>query len=148
MQSEINNQQLWDWDIIFAESPLKSVEDDEIKALLATKGNSETLHTDIELHKRDLIVWRFGAEGSLIAKGDRDDNHTSHYDGDDGRFRNRLKMDINTGSLTISDIETEHAGEFRLKIISDRGILFKRFTVTVSGELCSFSTALKHYSVY
>ncbi|KAK7166914.1 hypothetical protein R3I94_001334 [Phoxinus phoxinus] len=41
-------------------------------------------------------------------------------------------MDINTGSLTISDLETEHAGEYRLKIISDRGILFKRFTVTVS----------------
>lgn len=113
--------------------------------MLATKGNSETLHTDTELQKRDLILWRFGAEGSLIAKGDTEDSRASHYDGDDGRFRNRLKMDINTGSLTISDLETEHAGEFRLKIISDRRILFKRFTVTVSGELCySFSTALKH----
>ncbi|CAM4286448.1 unnamed protein product [Leuciscus chuanchicus] len=119
--------------VIVKESPLKSVEDnEEIKALLATKGNSETLHTDTELQKRDLILWRFGAEGSLIAKGDTEDDHASHYDGDDGRFRNRLKMDINTGSLTISDLETEHAGEFRLKIISDRRILFKRFTVTVS----------------
>ncbi|XP_048013703.1 uncharacterized protein LOC125246742 isoform X2 [Megalobrama amblycephala] len=119
--------------VIVKESPLKSVEDkDEIKALLATKGNSETLHTDTDLQKHDLILWRFGAEGSLIAKGDADNNRTLYYDGDDGRFRDRLKMDSRTGSLTISDIETEHAGEFRLKIISDRRILLKRFTVTVS----------------
>ncbi|XP_051741770.1 uncharacterized protein LOC127508134 [Ctenopharyngodon idella] len=119
--------------VIVKESPLKSVENkDEIKALLATKGNSETLHTDTDLQKHDLILWRFGAEGYLIAKGDTDNNRTSYYDGDDGRFRDRLKMDSRTGSLTISDIETEHAGEFRLKIISDRRILFKRFTVTVS----------------
>ncbi|XP_039537907.1 uncharacterized protein LOC120486110 isoform X3 [Pimephales promelas] len=118
--------------VIVKESPLKSVEDnEEIKALLATEGNSETLHTDTELQTRDLILWRYGAEGSLIAKGDREDDHASHYDLDDGRFRNRLKMD-NTGSLIISDIETVHAGEYRLKIVNDRGILFKRFTVTVS----------------
>ncbi|XP_048013932.1 uncharacterized protein LOC125246879 [Megalobrama amblycephala] len=119
--------------VIVQDSPLRSVEDkDEIKALLATKGNSETLHTDTDLQKHDLILWRFGAEGSLIAKGDADNNQTLYYDGDNGRFRDRLKMDSRTGSLTISDIETEHAGEFRLKIISDRRILFKRFTVTVS----------------
>ncbi|XP_058616584.1 uncharacterized protein LOC131530377 isoform X2 [Onychostoma macrolepis] len=120
--------------VIVEESPLKSVEDkDEIKVLSATKGSSETLHTDAELQKHDLILWRFGAEGSLIAKGDTEDNHTAYYDGDDGRFRGRLEMDSKTGSLTITDLETEHTGEFRLKIISDRRIVFKRFTVTVSG---------------
>ncbi|XP_042612012.1 uncharacterized protein LOC109058454 isoform X3 [Cyprinus carpio] len=41
-------------------------------------------------------------------------------------------MDSKTGSLTITDLETEHTGEFRLKIYSDRRIVFKRFTVTVS----------------
>ncbi|XP_077093937.1 uncharacterized protein LOC143746090 [Siphateles boraxobius] len=119
--------------VFVKESPLKSVEDnDEIKALLVTKGNSETLHIDTKLQKRDLILWRFGAEGSLITKGDTEENHASQYDGEDGRFRNRLKMDIVTGSLTINDIEPEHAGEYRLKIISDRRILLKKFTVTVS----------------
>ncbi len=109
----------------------------------ATKGSSETLHTDAELQKHDLILWRFGAEGSLIAKADTEDNQTLYYDGDDGRFKGRLEMDSKTGSLTITDLETEHTGEFRLKIISDRRILFKRFTVTVSGEsLYSFSTTL------
>lgn len=112
-------------------------------ALSAMKGSSETLHTETELQKHDLILWRFGAEGSLIAKADTEDNHTSYYDGDDGRFKGRLEMDSETGSLTITDLETEHTGEFRLKIISDRGILFKRFTVSVSGEsLYSFSTTL------
>ncbi|KTG46306.1 hypothetical protein cypCar_00025645 [Cyprinus carpio] len=43
-------------------------------------------------------------------------------------------MDSKTGSLTITDLETEHTGEFRLKIYSDRRIVFKRFTVTVSAS--------------
>ncbi len=133
---------------IFAESPLKSVEDkDEIKVLSATKGSSETLHTDDELQKHDLILWRFGAEGSLVAKGDTEDNQISYYDGDDGRFRGRLEMDSKTGSLIITDLETEHTGEFRLKIISDRRILFKRFIVTVSGESL-YSEFFIHCSVY
>ncbi|XP_052447223.1 uncharacterized protein LOC127988484 isoform X2 [Carassius gibelio] len=119
--------------VIVKESPLKSVEDkDEIKVFSATKGSSETLHTETELQEHDLILWRFGAEGSLIAKGDTEDNHTSYYDGDDGRFRGRLEMDRKTGSLTIKDFESEQTGEFRLKIISDRRIVFKRFVVTVS----------------
>ncbi|XP_026107639.1 uncharacterized protein LOC113079610 [Carassius auratus] len=119
--------------VIVKESPLKSVEDkDEIKVLSATKGSSETLHTETELQEHDLILWRFGAEGSLIAKVDTEDNHTSYYDGDDGMFRGRLEMDRKTGSLTIKDLESEQTGEFRLKIISDRRIVFKRFTVTVS----------------
>ncbi|XP_073700113.1 uncharacterized protein [Garra rufa] len=120
--------------VIVKESPLKSVEDkDEIKVLSATKGHSETLHTETELQKHDLILWRFGADGSLIAKGDTEDNHTSYYDGDDERFRGKLELDSKTGSLTITDLKTKHTGEFRLKIISDRRILFKRFTVTVSA---------------
>ncbi|XP_050950808.1 uncharacterized protein LOC127153644 [Labeo rohita] len=119
--------------VIVTESLLKSVEDKyETKALSSTKGNSETLHSETELQKHDLILWRFGAEGSLIAKSDTEDNHTSYYAGDDRRFRGRLELDSKTGSLTITDLETEHAGEFRLKIISDRRILFKRFIVTVS----------------
>ncbi|XP_043078551.1 uncharacterized protein LOC122327332 isoform X2 [Puntigrus tetrazona] len=119
--------------VIVKESPLKSVEDkDEIKVLSATKGNSETLHTETELQEHDLILWRFRAEGYLIAKGDTEDNHTSYYNSADGRFRDRLKLDSKTGSLTITDLDTEHTGEFRLKIISDRRVIFKRFTVTVS----------------
>uniref|UniRef100_A0A8C1LF16 Uncharacterized protein n=1 Tax=Cyprinus carpio TaxID=7962 RepID=A0A8C1LF16_CYPCA len=119
--------------VIVKESPLKSVEDkDEIKVLSATKGSSKTLHTETELQEHDLILWRFGAEGSLIAKSYTEDSHTSFYDGDDGRFRGRLEMDSKTGSLTITHLETEHTGEFRLKIYSDRRIVFKRFIVTVS----------------
>ncbi|XP_050951464.1 uncharacterized protein LOC127154103 isoform X1 [Labeo rohita] len=119
--------------VIVKDSPLKSIEDkDEIKVLSAMKGNSKTLNTETKQKKHDLILWRFGAEGSLIAKGDTEDNRTSYYDGDDGRFRGKLELDSKTGSLTITDLETQHAGDFRLKIISDRSILLKRFIVTVS----------------
>ncbi|TRY60354.1 hypothetical protein DNTS_025769, partial [Danionella cerebrum] len=57
------------------------------------------------------IRWRFGDEGTLIAKikGSAD----VFEDVLDGRFRDRLKLDSKTGTLTISNIRAEHAGDYR-----------------------------------
>ncbi|KTF94030.1 hypothetical protein cypCar_00034802 [Cyprinus carpio] len=48
----------------------------------------------------------------------------------DGRFRDRLKLDNQTGSLTITDITTEHAGLYELDISGAKKTL-KTFNVSV-----------------
>ncbi|XP_048051720.1 uncharacterized protein LOC125271643 [Megalobrama amblycephala] len=99
------------------------------------EGDSVTLYTDLtELHEEDNILWRFGAENSLIAKISTENQIFSTSDVLDGRFRNRLKLDDQTGSLTITNITTEHAGVYQLEI---RGVKLttKTFSVSVYARL-------------
>ncbi|XP_056615311.1 uncharacterized protein LOC130430293 [Triplophysa dalaica] len=96
-----------------------------------TEGDSVTLHTDVQTQRDDLILWRFGDDGVLIAKHDKEDNKSSIYDAD-GRFRNRLKLDPHTGSLIITNTKTTDTGLYRLKISSNRDTKYKTFSVSVS----------------
>ncbi|XP_058615542.1 SLAM family member 5-like [Onychostoma macrolepis] len=80
------------------------------------EGDSVTLHTDVtETYEGANILWKFGAEKSMIAE------ISGVYgiftsDVPDGRFRDRLKLDSKTGSLTITNITTEHAGLYEVQI--------------------------------
>ncbi|XP_056614807.1 uncharacterized protein LOC130429971 [Triplophysa dalaica] len=105
----------------------------ESKTVLKTEGESVTLDTGVQTQTDDLILWRFGDVGVLLAKADKDDNKTSINDADDGRFRGRLKLDDQTGSLIISDVQISDSGEYKLKISSNfKKTLYKRFIVSVS----------------
>ncbi|XP_073793264.1 CD48 antigen-like isoform X2 [Danio rerio] len=98
------------------------------------EGDSVTLHTGVtELHKGEL-TWHFVADNSLIALINRAYQAFSTMDGPDGRFRDRLKLDNNTGSLTIINIRSEHAGVYEAQIFSDN-TSSKRFKVTVYARL-------------
>ncbi len=48
-------------------------------------------------------------------------------------FRDRLKLDKQTGSLTITNIRTEHIGRYSVDIKSEDAKL-KTFRVIVHGE--------------
>ncbi|XP_048038436.1 SLAM family member 5-like [Megalobrama amblycephala] len=100
------------------------------------EGDSVTLYTDLtEIHEDDDILWRFGAENSLIAEISRAAGIFSIYDDvPDGRFRDRLKLDDQTGSLTITNITTEHAGVYKLQI-SGLKLTSKTFSVSVYALL-------------
>uniref|UniRef100_A0A672L8J7 Immunoglobulin domain-containing protein n=1 Tax=Sinocyclocheilus grahami TaxID=75366 RepID=A0A672L8J7_SINGR len=94
------------------------------------EGDSVTLHTDLtEIHEDDDILWTFGAENSPIAKINRAAGIFNTSDVPDGRFRDRLKLDDQTGSLTITDITSEHAGLYKLQI---RGAILSSQTSNVS----------------
>nr|XP_055073016.1 uncharacterized protein LOC129452978 [Misgurnus anguillicaudatus] len=96
--------------------------------------DSVTLHTDIKLQRDDTIEWRFGDEQNLIARINRAANLLTIYDDVlDGRFRDKLKMNTETGDLTITDIKTQHTGLYQLEI-SRETIMIKRFSVYVSGD--------------
>nr|XP_055074528.1 uncharacterized protein LOC129454073 isoform X1 [Misgurnus anguillicaudatus] len=121
------------FDITVIESPrFINTEMSVVKSVSVTEGKSVTLQTDVKLQTDDLILWRFGDESILIAKGDIEDNKTSVYDDDDERFRDRLKMNDQTGDLTITKSKTKHTGVYQLKISSNKQTLYKTFSVTVS----------------
>uniref|UniRef100_A0A8C2DYA1 Immunoglobulin domain-containing protein n=1 Tax=Cyprinus carpio TaxID=7962 RepID=A0A8C2DYA1_CYPCA len=101
---------------------------DGVKSVSVNEGESVVLQNDAaELQKDDLIIWRFGDEGILLAKIDVETNNHSLND-DDERFRNRLQLN-QTGSLTITNARTEHAGLYEVQI-RGRGSS-KQFLVSV-----------------
>ncbi|XP_026106613.1 SLAM family member 9-like, partial [Carassius auratus] len=93
-------------------------EKNEMQSLSVMEGDSVTLHTDFTEIREDEIMWNFGAEKCLIAQIHKASGIFSTYDGPDKRFRDRLKLDRQTGSLTITNITTQHAGEYKLEIIA------------------------------
>uniref|UniRef100_A0A8C1SS38 Ig-like domain-containing protein n=1 Tax=Cyprinus carpio TaxID=7962 RepID=A0A8C1SS38_CYPCA len=81
------------------------------------EGDSVTLNTDFtEIPEDDDILWKFGVKMSLIAQIRRYAGIFNTSDVLDERFRDRLKLDNQTGSLTITDITTQHAGDYTLEI--------------------------------
>ncbi|XP_051763432.1 SLAM family member 5-like isoform X5 [Ctenopharyngodon idella] len=99
------------------------------------EGDSVTLHIDAaEIQKGDNILWKYGAEKHVIAEISRNYGLFITYNVPDGRFRDRLKLDNQTGSLTIINTRTEHAGVYHLQI---RGVdlTSKTFNVSVYARL-------------
>ncbi len=77
------------------------------------EGDSVTLNTGLTEMTDNLILWTFGNENTLIADA-LPDRFTVYDDVLDGRFRDRLKLDNQTGSLTITNTRTEHTGRYKL----------------------------------
>ncbi len=98
------------------------------------EGDSVTLHTDLtEIQQADDIMWTFAAEKSFIARIKKQQQIFSTFNGTDGRFRDRLKLDKQTGSLTITNTRTEHAGLYKLDIAGVK-LSSKTFNLSVYGE--------------
>ncbi|XP_067300935.1 carcinoembryonic antigen-related cell adhesion molecule 1-like [Pseudorasbora parva] len=103
-----------------------------MKPVSVKEGESPTLDSGLtEIKVDDRIQWRFG--NTVIAEiNKRADRFTVYDDVLDGRFRNRLKLDNQTGSLTITNITSEHDGHYELQMrVSDRYSL-KAFNVSVA----------------
>ncbi|XDV24080.1 hypothetical protein PO909_028353, partial [Leuciscus waleckii] len=100
------------------------------------EGDSVTLNTDVtEIHEDEDILWKYGAENSLIAQISRAAGISSTSDDvPDGRFRDRLKLDDQTGSLTITNTRTEHAGVYKLELNGAK-LTSKTFSVSVYARL-------------
>nr|XP_055072990.1 uncharacterized protein LOC129452952 [Misgurnus anguillicaudatus] len=90
----------------------------EVKSVSVMEGDSVTLHTDITpIQRRDLTEWMFGPRETLIAKIYRAANKISIRDDViDGRFKDRLQVNKQTGDLTITNITTQHTGLYQMII--------------------------------
>ncbi|XP_048038492.1 uncharacterized protein si:dkey-182g1.10 [Megalobrama amblycephala] len=131
--------------LFFAEG-LFGFETDGVKSLSVMEGDSVTLHTCLnEIQKYEKIMWKF--EDNLIAQINKDQT-SSTYDGADGRFRDRLELDSESGSLTIRNIRTNHSGLYKVDMFSTSGSSNKkRFNVTVIGVFDPDADKIKPVSV-
>ncbi|XP_043078854.1 CD48 antigen-like [Puntigrus tetrazona] len=104
-----------------------------LESVSVLEGDSVSLDSGLtKITDEDLIMWKFGAENTLIAKIDVMVGSATVYDHVlDERFRDRLKVDHQTGSLIITNISTLHTGEYQLQSSSVR----KNFSVSVYTRL-------------
>ncbi|XP_058616526.1 uncharacterized protein LOC131530338 [Onychostoma macrolepis] len=80
------------------------------------EGDSVTLHTGRTYLNDDWIQWWFINKNNFIAEINVPEGRFNVYDDVlDGRFRDRLNVDHQTGSLTVTNTTTEHAGVYELE---------------------------------
>ncbi len=110
---------------------------DAVKSVSVLEGDSVTLESGItEIMDDDLIHWWFGAENTLIAEINVMAGSMTVYDDVlDGRFRDRLKLDDQTGSLTITNTTNQHTGLYKVELKDN---LNNNFSLIIYGELNNF----------
>uniref|UniRef100_A0A8C1Q214 Ig-like domain-containing protein n=1 Tax=Cyprinus carpio TaxID=7962 RepID=A0A8C1Q214_CYPCA len=107
---------------------------DTVKSVSVKEGDSVTLQINVtEIQADDEITWTFGTNRNLIAKISGETSDIG--DVPDGRFRDRLKLDHQTGSLIITNTRTEHAGVYKVEISRRSSETEIRFSVTVYARL-------------
>uniref|UniRef100_A0A8C2BYU7 Immunoglobulin domain-containing protein n=1 Tax=Cyprinus carpio TaxID=7962 RepID=A0A8C2BYU7_CYPCA len=115
---------------------VSGVDKDEVSVM---EGDSVTLHTGVKTNQQEKIKWYFNdiriaqisVDQSKICTDVQCNEGTE-------RFRGRLKLDKQTGSLTITNIRTLDAGLYKLQIINSRSSIVKRLSFTVAnGESVS-----------
>ncbi|XP_042604903.1 uncharacterized protein LOC122141474 [Cyprinus carpio] len=101
------------------------------------EGDSVTLHTDVKTNQQDRIRWYFNDTRIAQISGDLRNICTDvQCNGDTERFRDRLKLDHQTGSLSIMNITNTDSGLYKLLLSSINFNNENSFSVTVHGESC------------
>uniref|UniRef100_A0A8C1DIS5 Zgc:171490 n=1 Tax=Cyprinus carpio carpio TaxID=630221 RepID=A0A8C1DIS5_CYPCA len=96
------------------------------------EGDSVTLYTNVTTTQQDEILWYFNDTRIAVITGDLSRICTDvQCNEDTERFRDRLSLENQTGSLTIKNIQTADTGVYQLKIFSRSSISEKTFSVTV-----------------
>ncbi|KTF87355.1 hypothetical protein cypCar_00046001, partial [Cyprinus carpio] len=112
------------------------------------KGDSITLQTGVKTILLEDIKWYYNNIRIAQINGDQSYICTDvQCNEGTERFRDRLKLDHQTGSLTIMNINTTDSGEYELKIISRSNISEKIFSVTVLDVSDTEQDEMKRKSV-
>ncbi|XP_016115198.1 uncharacterized protein [Sinocyclocheilus grahami] len=96
------------------------------------EGDSITLYTYITTTQQEEMLWYFNDTRIAVITGDLSRICTDvQCNNGTERFRDRLNLENQTGSLTIKNINTADTGVYQLKIFSSSSISEKTFSVTV-----------------
>ncbi len=98
------------------------------------EGESVTLNPGTIKNPNDLMAWHFNdlCIAEISEEPRKICTDVQCKDGDE-RFRDRLKLDHQTGSLTVTNTRTTDSGEYKLQIISSSFSITRSFSVTVTG---------------
>ncbi len=115
-------------------SDVSDAEQDEMKRKSLKEGESVTLDPGVIKNPNDLMAWHFNDLYIAEITGEPRKIFTDVQckDGDE-RFRDRLKLDHQTGSLTVMNTRTTDSGDYKLQIISSSFSITRSFSVTVTG---------------
>ncbi|CAM4660121.1 unnamed protein product [Leuciscus chuanchicus] len=112
------------------------------------EGDSVTLYTGVQINQQYDIKWYYYDTRIAQINGDLNQACTDvQCNKGTERFRDRLKLDNQTGSLTITNTTTEHTGVYELKIIISISISGNIFSVTVHGVSAAERDEVKRKSV-
>uniref|UniRef100_A0A8C2D998 Ig-like domain-containing protein n=1 Tax=Cyprinus carpio TaxID=7962 RepID=A0A8C2D998_CYPCA len=117
--------------LVFSSPGVYSVGADRV-SVNVTEGDSVTLPTDVTTIQHETIKWYFNDTRIAQITGDlsRICTDVQCNEGTE-RFRDRLKLDHQTGSLTIMNSRTTDSGLYQLEIINTGRDSEKIFNVTV-----------------
>ncbi|XDV23894.1 hypothetical protein PO909_028249, partial [Leuciscus waleckii] len=110
--------------------------------------DSVTLNTGVQTNQQDRIRWYFNY--ICIAQINRDQSKICtdvQCNDDTERFRDRLKLDHQTGSLTIMNITDTDSGVYQLQISSGSSDTEKTFNVILYGVSAAERYEIKRKSV-
>ncbi|ROL55098.1 hypothetical protein DPX16_0793 [Anabarilius grahami] len=114
---------------------VSAAERDEVKRKSVKEGESVTLDPGVINNPNDVMTWYFN--DILIAEITGDQSRICTYVQCDERFRDRLKLDHQTGSLNIMNTRNTDSGEYQLKIIINNSSFsittVKRFNVSATA---------------
>ncbi|XP_048038466.1 uncharacterized protein LOC125263512 [Megalobrama amblycephala] len=97
--------------------------------------DSVIFHTGVETNQQEVIKWYFDETRIAEISGDLSYSCTDvRCNEGTERFRHRLKLDHQTGSLTITNITNTDSGVYELRSIRSSDSTDKTFNVIVTGD--------------
>ncbi|XP_016113136.1 uncharacterized protein, partial [Sinocyclocheilus grahami] len=110
----------------------------DVVSVSVMEGDSVCLYTGLNKSQQERIKWYFNS--SRIAEITGDESKICTDDQCDERFRDRLEVDHQTGSLTITNTRTTDSGLYYLQINSSRFSIIRSFIVSdVAADVVSVS---------
>ncbi|CAM4659515.1 unnamed protein product [Leuciscus chuanchicus] len=117
------------------------------ECLSVMEGDPVTLNIDLtEIQRDEVIMLKFGLKDALIAELKRGENQITLIHVNE-RFRDRLKLDEKTGSLTINNTRTTDSGLYKVTSMNKETQL-NMLNITVYAHLSVpvISSNSSHYS--